>query len=88
MPAAEASQSQGTNVTDPSQIKGVNAASKDAGHRHFPAFLQSYNMHISNPDDVQEGRAILRGMGYDIQSELPEVEGFGGAKGGQAAEKK
>jgi hypothetical protein len=75
-------------ATDPSQIKGVNTAAKDAGHRHFPAFLQSYGMHISSPDDVQEGRAILRGMGYNVQSGLPEVEGFEAAKGGQAAEKK
>jgi hypothetical protein len=75
-------------ATDPSQIKGTNAAAKDAGHRNFPEFLQSYGLRISNDDDIQDGRAILRAMGYDVSSDLPEVEGFEAAKGGQAAEKK
>lgn len=49
-----------------SGITGTNAAAKDAGFRNFPEFLLSYGLRIYNPEDVEEGRAILRGMGYSV----------------------
>jgi hypothetical protein len=51
---------------DKSHIKNANAAAKDAGHRNFPEFLLSYGLRIYNIDDVEEGKAILRGMGYSV----------------------
>jgi hypothetical protein len=53
-------------AADPSQIKNTNAAAKDAGHANFPAFLLSYGLRIYNHEDVEEGKAILRGMGYGV----------------------
>ncbi|KAF2867231.1 hypothetical protein BDV95DRAFT_188033 [Massariosphaeria phaeospora] len=44
----------------------TNKASQYAGFRHFVHFLQSYGLKISDHDDVEEGKAILRGMGYDV----------------------
>lgn len=52
--------------SDKSQIKNTNAAAKDAGFDNFPAFLLSYGLRIYNADDVEEGKAILRGMGYGV----------------------
>ncbi|KAF2856786.1 hypothetical protein T440DRAFT_463006 [Plenodomus tracheiphilus IPT5] len=51
---------------NPKSITSTDAAAKDAGFRHFPDFLLSYGLHISSPDDVKEGKAILRGMGYSV----------------------
>ena len=51
---------------DKSQIKNANSAAKDAGFDNFPAFLLSYGLRIYNLDDVEEGKAILRGMGYGV----------------------
>jgi len=51
---------------DKSQIKNTNAAAKDAGFDNFPAFLLAYGLRIYNDDDVQEGKAILRVMGYGV----------------------
>jgi hypothetical protein len=45
---------------------GTDKAAKDAGFRHFKAFLESYGLRIWNPEDVEEGKAILRGMGYNL----------------------
>lgn len=50
----------------PSEIRNTDAAAKHAGHSNFPAFLLSYGLRIYNPDDVEEGKAILRGMGYGV----------------------
>ncbi|KAF2031273.1 hypothetical protein EK21DRAFT_63430 [Setomelanomma holmii] len=52
--------------SDKSKIKNADAAAKDAGFDNFPAFLLSYGLRIYNDDDVQEGKAILRGMGYGV----------------------
>jgi hypothetical protein len=52
--------------TDKSKITGTEAAAKDAGFSGFKAFLESYGLRLHNDDDVQEGRAILRGMGYSV----------------------
>jgi hypothetical protein len=49
-----------------SQIKNVNAAAKDAGLKDFPTFLLSYGLKIWNADEVEEGKAVLRGMGYGV----------------------
>jgi hypothetical protein len=54
------------STKDKSQIKNTNAAAKDAGHDNFPKFLLSYGLRIYNHDDVEEGKAILRGMGYGV----------------------
>jgi hypothetical protein len=51
---------------DKSRIKNANSAAKDAGFDNFPAFLLSYGLRIYNIEDVEEGKAILRGMGYDV----------------------
>jgi hypothetical protein len=44
----------------------TTSASKAAGFTSFPNFLLSYGLRIYNPDDVEEGKAILRGMGYAV----------------------
>jgi len=44
----------------------TTSAAKDAGHTSFSNFLLSYGLRIYNPDDVEEGKAILRGMGYAV----------------------
>lgn len=49
-----------------SSITGIAAASKDAGFRNFNEFLLSYGLRMYNDDDVQEGKAILREMGYSV----------------------
>ena len=55
--------------TDKSKITGTNSAAKDAGFSGFRAFLESYGLRVWNPEDVQEGRAILKGMGYGVDVE-------------------
>ena len=52
-------------TTEPKKWNTTSAA-KDAGHTSFPNFLLSYGLRIYNPDDVEEGKAILRGMGYAV----------------------
>lgn len=54
-------------ATDKSQIKNADSAAKDAGFETFPAFLLSYGLTIHNHGDVQEGKAILKGMGYGVK---------------------
>ena len=51
---------------DPSRITSINTAVKHAGFRHFKEFLESFGLRIWELDDVEEGKAILRGMGYSI----------------------
>jgi hypothetical protein len=50
----------------PADIKNTTSAAKHAGFDNFPAILLSYGLRISNADDVEEGKAILRGMGYGV----------------------
>ena len=52
--------------TSHSHITNTTAAAKDAGFRNFPEFLLSYGLRLHNPDDVEEGKAILRAMGYGV----------------------
>jgi hypothetical protein len=52
--------------SDKSNMKNTNAAAKDAGFENFPTFLLSYGLRVYNHDDVQEGKAILRAMGYGV----------------------
>lgn len=35
---------------------------KAAGFRNFPEFLLSYGLRIYNPEDVEEGKAILKAL--------------------------
>ncbi|KAF2241803.1 hypothetical protein BU26DRAFT_170528 [Trematosphaeria pertusa] len=49
-----------------SKPTGTNSASKDAGFRNFKHFLESYGLRLTSPDDVEEGKAILRAMGYSV----------------------
>lgn len=51
-------------TADKSQIKNAQSAAKDAGFDNFPAYVLSYGLRIYNEDDVEESKAILRGMGY------------------------
>ncbi|KAF1942207.1 hypothetical protein EJ02DRAFT_346154 [Clathrospora elynae] len=52
--------------TSKSSITGTHAAAKDAGFDNFKAFLESYGLRLHNDDDVEEGKAIMRGMGYGV----------------------
>jgi len=45
---------------------GINQATKDAGFNNFKAFLLSYGLRLENSVDVEEGKAVLRSMGYAI----------------------
>lgn len=49
-----------------SNIRNPDAAAKGAGFRNFNNFLQSYGLRIWNDDDIQEGKGILRAMGYGV----------------------
>lgn len=49
------------------EIHNANAAARDAGFDSFSALLLSFGLRIYNPHDVEEGKAILRGMGYGIE---------------------
>ncbi|CBX94527.1 hypothetical protein LEMA_uP120180.1 [Plenodomus lingam JN3] len=51
---------------DPKSITSTNAAAKDAGFPSFYHFLLSYGLHVHNSEDIEEGKAILRGMGYGV----------------------
>ena len=55
-----------SSTTDKSKIKNTTAAAKDAGYDSFPDFLHAYGLRLHNDEDVQEGRAILRAMGYGV----------------------
>jgi hypothetical protein len=48
----------------PQPAGSTHQAAKDAGFKDFNAFLLSYNLRIECSDDVEEGKAILRAMGY------------------------
>lgn len=52
--------------TDKTHITNTEAAAKDGGFSSFKNFLESYGLRIWNDDDVQEGKAILRAMGYGV----------------------
>jgi hypothetical protein len=43
---------------------GTDAAAKEAGFKHFKEFLECYGLNLQDPDDIEEGKAILRSMGY------------------------
>jgi hypothetical protein len=36
------------------------------GFHSFKAFLESYRLRVWEPDDVEEGKAIMRAMGYNV----------------------
>lgn len=44
----------------------VTKAAKAAGFTSFNHFLLSYGLRIYEMDDVEEGKAILKGMGYNV----------------------
>lgn len=63
------SQQQGTSnsTTSSTQSKSTKPMSqyamvKAAGFRNFHEFLLSYNLRVWNPEDVEEGKAILRAL--------------------------
>ena len=35
---------------------------KNAGYKHFNDFMQSYGLRVYEPDDIEEAKAILRGL--------------------------
>jgi hypothetical protein len=49
-----------------SEIRNTSAAAKDAGFKDFPSFLMAYGLRLDRPDEVEEGKQILRGMGYGV----------------------
>jgi len=42
---------------------------KKSGFRNFPEFLLSYGLKIHNPEDVEEGKTILRALFEDEDDE-------------------
>jgi hypothetical protein len=52
--------------TDRSGITTTYGASKDLGFDSFKAFLESYGLRIWGLNDVEEGKAIMRAMGYNV----------------------
>ncbi|KAF2747465.1 hypothetical protein M011DRAFT_402219 [Sporormia fimetaria CBS 119925] len=44
----------------------TNKAAQHAGYNNFKHLLESYGLRIWEIDDVEEGKAILRGMGYNV----------------------
>jgi hypothetical protein len=51
---------------DKSNISTTYKAAKDLGFHSFKAFLESYGLRIWELDDVEEGKAIMRAMGYNV----------------------
>ncbi|EMD65721.1 hypothetical protein COCSADRAFT_308928 [Bipolaris sorokiniana ND90Pr] len=51
---------------DKSKITTTHKAAKAQGFHSFRAFLESYGLRVWEPDDVEEGKAILKAMGYNI----------------------
>ena len=49
-----------------SKISSPHKAAKDLGFNGFPAFLSSHGLHIWDPSHVEEGKEILRSMGYNV----------------------
>jgi hypothetical protein len=49
-----------------SKITGTEAAAKNAGFSGFQAFLGAYGLKLHNPEEVEEGKVIMRAMGYGV----------------------
>ncbi|CAO2657423.1 Nn.00g035490.m01.CDS01 [Neocucurbitaria sp. VM-36] len=49
-----------------SQITSTDAAAKDAGFDDFRTFLFAYGLRLEEQTHVQEGKALLRAMGYGV----------------------
>ena len=45
---------------------GTGSAARDAGFNNFPDFLQAHGLSITIQADIEEGKEILRSMGYNI----------------------
>jgi hypothetical protein len=66
MPETQSNQEQSSSNTG-SETKTTKQMSqyqmvKAAGFRNFPEFLLSYGLKIHNPEDVEEGKAILKAL--------------------------
>ncbi|EFQ89868.1 hypothetical protein PTT_13731 [Pyrenophora teres f. teres 0-1] len=59
-----------SSAADKAKITGTGTAARDMGFTDFKAFLESYGLRIWNHEDVLEGRAILRAMGYGVDAEF------------------
>ncbi|EDU50158.1 hypothetical protein Alg130_04388 [Pyrenophora tritici-repentis] len=57
-----------SSAADKAKITGTGRAAKDMGFDSFKAFLESYGLRVWNHEDVLEGRAILRAMGYGVDA--------------------
>jgi hypothetical protein len=55
-----------SSSTDKSSITTTYKACKDLGFNSFKHFLESYGLRVWEMDDVEEGKAILRAMGYNV----------------------
>jgi hypothetical protein len=63
MPETSTAQSNDTNQSKKGM--SINAMVRAAGFSSFNQFLLSYNLRIYNPDDVEEGKAILKALFQD-----------------------
>ncbi|KAF2654166.1 hypothetical protein K491DRAFT_601435 [Lophiostoma macrostomum CBS 122681] len=59
-PTTAANQDSSTTATSPDQ------AAKAMGFKDFQAFLENYGLHLQDPDDVEDGKEVLRQMGYVV----------------------
>ncbi|KAF1833793.1 hypothetical protein BDW02DRAFT_499846 [Decorospora gaudefroyi] len=55
-----------SSQTNKSSITSTDAAAKDAGFENFKDFLEAYGLRLHRHEDVEEEKAILRGMGYGV----------------------
>ncbi|KAH6877865.1 hypothetical protein BKA58DRAFT_376084 [Alternaria rosae] len=52
--------------SDKSTITTTYKVSKDLGFDSFKHFLESYRLRIWEMDDVEEDKAIMRAIGYNV----------------------
>jgi hypothetical protein len=55
-----------SSADDKSKITTTYKAAKDMGFDSFKAFLESYGLRVWDTDGVEEGKAIMRAMGYNV----------------------
>lgn len=53
-----------SNTKTKQPATGTDAAAKDAGFKNFKEFLEAYGLRLHDHTDIEEGKAILRTMGY------------------------
>jgi hypothetical protein len=61
-----------------------NEMVREAGFTSFNQFLNSYGLRLHNAEDVQEGKAILKGLFQDRQGSVGKADGAGSQANGSA----